>query len=282
MFLNKQMSSEPNVTVPKKILLFVACCFLASCAASPEVEDQVEQAVDILYQDALKTAVDGEPQNAAPKFEEVERQHPYSELATRAQVMAAWSFYEANQYNRATAALDRFIELNPADPLVEYAYYLKALCFYEQIVDVERDAGMTRLALDAFEELVRRFPKSNYARDGQLKIDLTKSHLAGKEMTVGRFYLKREQYVAALRRFDTVVKDYNTSNQVPEALYRKAEAYFALGLADQSERVYQVAKYNYPNSIWTERLSGLRENPEKPAAPGVVERSVDLITDIFN
>ena len=101
-------------------------------------------------------------------------------------------------------------------------------------------------------------------------------------MTVGRFYLKREQYVAAIRRFDNVVKTYDTSNQVPEALYRKAEAYLALGLSDQSERVYQVAKYNYPDSIWTERLSGLRESPEKPAAPGVIERSVDLITNIFN
>ena len=270
------------MTIQKKILLFAACCLLLSCTTSPEVEEQVEQAVDILYQDALDTAIDGEPQDAAPKFEEVERQHPYSELATRAQVMAAWSFYEANQYSRAIAALDRFIELNPTDPLVDYAYYLKALCFYEQIVDVERDAEMTKLALNAFEELVRRFPKSDYARDGQLKIDLTKSHLAGKEMTVGRFYLKREQYVAALRRFDTVVKNYDTSNQVPEALYRKAEAYLALGLIDQSERVYQVAKYNYPNSIWTERLSDLRENPEKLEAPGVIERSVDLITDIFN
>ncbi len=269
------------MTIQRKILLLAACCLLASCATSPEVEDQVEQAADVLYQDALQAAIGGEPEDAAPKFEEVERQHPYSELATRAQVMAAWSFYEANQYSRATAALDRFIELNPADPLVEYAYYLKALCFYEQIVDVERDAEMTRLALNAFEELVRRFPNSNYARDSHLKIDLTKSHLAGKEMTVGRFYLKREQYVAALRRFDTVVKNYNTSNQVPEALYRKAEAYLALGLVDQSERVYEVAKYNYPNSIWTERLSGLRENPEKPATPSVVRRSVDLITNIF-
>ena len=192
----------------KEISIVCILLFLISCAASPEVEDQVEQAVDVLYQDALKTAIDGETKDAAAKFEEVERQHPYSKLATRAQVMAAWSFYEANQYSQATAALERFIELNPADPLVEYAYYLKALCFYEQIVDVERDAEMTRLALNAFEELVRRFPKSNYARDGQLKIDLTKSHLAGKEMTVGRFYLKREQYVAALRRFDTVVKNY--------------------------------------------------------------------------
>ena len=270
------------MTIQRKILLFATCCLLVSCAKSPEVEDQVEQAVDVLYQDALKTAIGGEPMDAAPKFEEVERQHPYSELATRAQVMAAWSFYEANQYSRATAALDRFIQLNPADPLVEYAYYLKALCFYEQIVDVERDAEMTRLALNAFEELVRRFPKSKYTRDSQLKIDLTKSHLAGKEMTVGRFYLKREQYVAALRRFDTVVKNYNTSNQVPEALYRKAEAYLALGIMDQLDRAYEVAKYNYPNSIWTERLSGLRKNPEKPTAPGVVQRSVDLITDIFN
>ena len=276
------MSAEPNVTILRKILLFAACFSLVSCSTSPEVEDQVEQPVDVLYQDALKTVIDGEPEDAAPKFEEVERQHPYSELATRAQVMAAWSFYEANQYSRATAALDRFIELYPADPLVEYAYYLKALCFYEQIVDVERDAEMTRIALNAFEELVRRFPEGKYARDGQLKIDLTKSHLAGKEMTVGRFYLKREQYVAALRRFDTVVKNYNTSNQVPEALYRKAEAYFALGLVDQSERVFEVAKYNYPNSIWTERLSGLRKNPEKPSAPGIVKRSVDLITDIFD
>ena len=276
------MRAEPNVTIQKKILLFASCFLLISCAASPEVEEQVEQAVDVLYQDALKTAIDGEQKDAAAKFEEVERQHPYSKLATRAQVMAAWSFYEANQYSQATAALERFIELNPADPLVEYAYYLKALCFYEQIVDVERDAEMTRLALNAFEELVRRFPKSDYARDGQLKIDLTKSHLAGKEMTVGRFYLKREQYVAALRRFDIVVKNYDTSNQVPEALYRKAEAYLALGLVDQSERIYQVAKYNYPESIWTERLSDLRENPERPPASGLVKRSVDLITDIFD
>ena len=113
------------MTIQKTILLFASCYFLISCAASPEVEDQVEQAVDVLYQDALETAINGEPKDAAAKFEEVERQHPYSKLATRAQVMAAWSFYEANQYSHATAALERFIELNPADPLVEYAYYLK-------------------------------------------------------------------------------------------------------------------------------------------------------------
>ena len=141
---------------------------------------------------------------------------------------------------------------------------------------------MTKLSLAAFEELVRRFPNGTFARDGQLKIDLTKSHLAGKEMTVGRFYLEREQYTAAIRRFDIVIKIYYTTNQVPEALYRTAEAYYALGLSDQSERLYKVAQYNYPESVWTERLASLRAYPEQPQDRGMFERSIDAITDIFN
>ena len=140
------------MTSQKKILIFAACCLVAACSTSPEIVEQVEQPVGVLYRDALETAVGGDPKAAAPKFEEVERQHPYSELATRAQIMAAWSFYEANQYARAISALDRFVELNPADSSVEYAYYLKALSYYEQIVDVERDAEMTKLSLAAFEE----------------------------------------------------------------------------------------------------------------------------------
>ncbi|MDB9889802.1 outer membrane protein assembly factor BamD [Alphaproteobacteria bacterium] len=269
------------MTSQTKILILAACCLVAACSTSPEIVEQVEQPVDVLYRDALKTAVGGDPKAAAPKFEEVERQHPYSELATRAQIMAAWSFYEGNQYSRAISALDRFVELNPADPLVEYAYYLKALSYYEQIVDVERDAEMTRLSLAAFEELARRFPRGTFARDGQLKIDLTKSHLAGKEMAVGRFYLEREQYTAAIRRFDIVIQIYYTTNQVPEALYRTAEAYYALGLSDQSERLYQVAKYNYPESVWTERLSSLWADPEQSPKKGLFKRSIDVITNKF-
>ena len=255
---------------------------MVGCSTGPEIEEQQEKSDGVLYQEALTTALSGEPKNAAPKFEEVERQHPYSELATRAQIMAAWAFYQGNQYSRSVAALDRFVELNPTDRMVEYAYYLRALCFYEQTVDVDRDSEMTTLALAAFEELVRRFPNGTYARDGELKIDLTKSQLAGKEMSVGRFYLKREQYIAALRRFDIVIKDYDTTNQVPEALYRKAEAFYALGLGDQSERIYEVAKYNYPKSPWTERLTILRGAPEKPVDKGLFKRSRDLVTNIFD
>ncbi|MEK9850512.1 MAG: outer membrane protein assembly factor BamD [Candidatus Puniceispirillum sp.] len=270
------------MTKQLKILMVTACFLIAGCSSTPEVQEQVELPVETLYNDALDTALAGSTKEAAPKFEEVERQHPYSEIAVKAQIMAAWSFYHANDYPRAESALDRFIELNPADPLVEYAYYLKALCFYEQIVDVERDAEMTKLAMNAFEELARRFPEGRYARDAQLKIDLTKSHLAGKEMAVGRFYLTRQYYTAAIRRFNVVITSYDTTNQVPEALYRLGEAYLALGLPEEADRLNKVAVYNYPDSIWSKRLASLRENPAKPASKGFVERSVNTITSLFN
>ena len=196
--------------------------------------------------------------------------------------MAAWSFYEANDYNRATASLDRFVELNPASKFVEYAYYLKALCYYEQIVDVERDAAMTKLAMKAFQELVRRFPNGTYARDAQLKIDLTRSHIAGKEMAVGRYYLKNQFYSAALRRFQIVIDQYDTTNQVPEALHRSAESYLAMGLVKEAIRIRQVAEYNFPNSVWTTRLVELIADPEKPAPKGVVERSLEAVTSVFD
>ena len=255
---------------------------IAACSTTPEITDQVEQPVDVLYNDALSTALNEDPNKAAPKFEEVERQHPYSALAVRAQIMAAWSFYEGNDYVRAIAAIDRFVELNPVSEFVEYAYYLKALSYYEQIVDVERDAAMTKLAMQAFEELVRRFPQGIYARDAQLKIDLTRSHLAGKEMAVGRYYLNNQFYSAALRRFHIVIETYDTTNQVPEALQRSAEAYLALGLTEEASRMKQVAVYNFPNSIWTYRLNKLIADPEKHAPKGLFERSVNAVTSIFD
>ena len=262
--------------------MLICCVMLVACSSTPDMSEQVEQPVDVLYNDALTTALNEDPNKAAPKFEEVERQHPYSALAVRAQVMAAWSFYEGNDYTRAVAALDRFVELNPASEFVEYAYYLKALSYYEQIVDVERDAAMTKLAMQAFEELVRRFPQGTYARDAQLKIDLTRSHLAGKEMAVGRYYLNNQFYSAALSRFYIVIETYDTTNQVPEALHRSAEAYLALGLIDEARRIRQVAVYNYPNSIWTERLAALIADPKKPAPKGVIKRSFDAAISIFD
>ena len=264
--------------------VIVIAAGLSACAENNQADllVQEEKPVEALYNEALDTALNDSAKAAAPKFEEVERQHPYSKWATQAQVMAAWAFYQDNQYGRAIAALDRFIELNPAaGEFTEYAYYLRALSFYEQIVNVERDAAMTKEAKTAFEDVLRRYPDGIYARDSQLKLDLTKSHLAGKEMAVGRFYLKGGHFGAAISRFNVVVRDFDTTNQVPEALYRLIESYLSLGLRDEAERVLQVAEYNYENSVWTARGITLVDNPNRPAPQGFVAGLFNRTLSVF-
>ena len=271
-------------------LTYLACAGVVMIAAlsacskdnkDEELASQIEQPVDQLYNDALNTALSGKMELAAPKFEEVERQHPYSTWAVKAQIMAAWSLYEANDYAKAEASLERFILLYPADSLTEYAYYLKALVFYEQIVDVERDADMTRKALLAFEDLLRRYPSGPYSRDAQLKAELTRSHLAGKEMAVGRFYLKQDHYAAALTRFAQVIRDYDRTNQVPEALYRMVESYLSLGLREEADRVSAVANFNFPDSVWTARLNEVYENPDRDGPKGLLGNLADRALSLF-
>ena len=231
------------------MLAAAALAVLAACGAR-EKQDYVERPVEQLYNSGVDALAAERYATAARAFDEVERQHPYSAWATKAQLMAAYAHYQNNKYDDAIVAVDRFIQLNPSNRDVGYAYYLKALCFYEQITDVQRDARMTELALRALEEVLRRFPDSAYARDARLKIDLTHDHLAGKEMEVGRFYMGRGQYVGAINRFKTVVDRYQTTSHVPEALHRLVESYSALGLAAEAERTAAVLGHNYPGSEW--------------------------------
>ena len=146
--------------------------------------------------------------------------------------------------------LNRFIQLNPSNKNIDYAYYLKGLSYYERIVDVGRDQRTTKQALDTFSEIVKRFPKSKFARDAKLKIDLTRNHLAGKEMEIGRFYLKRGHYFSAINRFKMVVEKFDTTAQVPEALHRLTEAYLALGLKEEATKTAAILGYNFPGSDW--------------------------------
>ncbi len=166
-----------------------------------------------------------EYKTAAKSFEEVDRQHPYSVWATKAQIMAAFAYYQSNKYDDAIIALDRFIQLHPGHRDLPYAYYLKALCYYEQISDVGRDQRTTQQALDALAEVVKRFPESPYARDARLKVELCIDHLAGKEMAVGRYYQSNQQYIGAINRYRVVIERYQTTTHVPEALHRLVETY---------------------------------------------------------
>ena len=231
------------------LALISAAAILIGCSSNQE-EEYVERPVDELYNEAQDLLEGGDARAAGRAFEEVERQHPYSQWATRAQLMSAYAYYEANNYDEAIAAAERFVELHPGHPDVPYAYYLIGISYYEQISDVGRDQRMTQQALDAFDELVRRFPDSRYARDAELKADLARDHLAGKEMSIGRYYLYRGQYLAAINRFRNVVERYQTTTHVPEALHRLTEAYLALGLEQEAQKNAAVLGYNFPSSDW--------------------------------
>ena len=228
------------------VLLAVA---LSGCPSTKK-ETYVEKPVDELYNSAMDLLAQEDYSKAANGFDEVEQQHPYSVWATRAQLMSAYALYQANKYDDSIVAADRYIQLHPGNRDVAYAYYLKALDYYVQIEDVGRDQKTTEQAMQALEEVVRRFPNTSYARDAHLKIDLARDHLAGKEMEIGRWYEKQGYYLAALNRFKTVVDKYQTTTHVPEALERLTECYLALGLKDEAKRAAAVLGYNYPGSAW--------------------------------
>ncbi len=248
-------------------LLALALALGVGACESTDEEVYVEQPVEELYTAAHNAMLAGEYITAAKGFDEVERQHPYSTWATRAQIMAAFCYYQDNDYDQAIIAAQRFTELHPGHEDTPYAYYLTAVSYYEQISDVGRDQNATLLALDSLEEVTRRYPATPYAKDAKLKLDLARDHLAGKDMEVGRFYMKRGEYIAAIGRFRRVIERYQTTSHTPEALHRLTEAYLAVGLRDEAQTAAAVLGHNFPSSAWYRDsyalLEGVELSPEE-------------------
>ncbi len=232
--------------------VIAVCVGLGACGGGGKKEKfaYVERPVEQLYASAITQLKKRRYDNAIVFFEEVERQHPYSAWARRAMLMKAFAYYQDNDYEEAITAIDQFIALHPGNKDAGYAYYLKAICHYERIRDVGRDQEYTDNAVAALTDVVRRFPNTEYARDARLKLDLTNDHLAGKEMYVGRFYLRQNKHIAAINRFKLVLTKYQTTNHVPEALHRLTEAYLELGIIDEARAATAVLGYNYPGSRW--------------------------------
>jgi outer membrane protein assembly factor BamD len=240
--------------------LAVAAIGLNACASRGKNEaDQsyVAQDVETLYNVAKDRLDRGNYRQAALVFDEVERQHPYSVWARRAQLMSSFSYYMARQYQESILSAQRFLSLHPGNKDAPYAYYLVALSYYEQIISVERDQKTTQQALDALNELVRRYPNSEYAADARLKIDLARDHLAGKEMEIGRFYQGNGNWLASVGRFRAVTERYDGTSHVPEALHRLVESYLALGIPEEAKKAAAVLGHNYPGSEWYERSFAL-------------------------
>jgi outer membrane protein assembly factor BamD len=219
-------------------------------AVSPDLGQSDESAVAGLYNAGLSDLKSGSYKSANKKFAEVERQHPYSKWATQAILMQAFSSYQNNEYDDAIDSGKRFIALHPGHKDTGYAYYLVAISEYEQIADVRRDQSRTERAVEALDEVARRFPDSQYAADATQKAMIGRDQLAAKEMEVGRYYLKKGSYLAGINRFKKVVTDYQTSTHTPEALYRLAEGYMALGVVSEAQTAAAVLGHNYPNSDW--------------------------------
>jgi outer membrane protein assembly factor BamD len=218
--------------------------------ANKDAANYKERSVEAIYADGWRAINNSAWDQCAAQFNEVDRQHPYSIWARRAMLISAFCSYQANQYTAAIATADQYIALHPGSQEVAYAFYLKAISLYEQIVDIGRDQSNTEGALVALQDVVQRFPDTEYARDANLKIDLTNDHLAGKEMAVGRYYLSRGDYIGAINRFRTVVDQYQTTPQIAEALERLTEAYYSLGLDSEAQTAAAVLGKNYPGSAW--------------------------------
>jgi outer membrane protein assembly factor BamD len=256
----EDMMTGPGRKFRALLMVSVAALSLSACSLfetddatndlNKDAAQYQERPIDAIYAAAWQQINKGNWEQAAAQFNEVDRQHPYSVWARRAQLMSAFCSYQANKYDDAVTTADQYISLHPGSQEVAYAFYLKAISLYEQIVDVGRDQSKTQEALVALQDVVQRFPDTEYARDATLKIDLTNDHLAGKEMEVGRYYLTRGDYIGAVNRFRVVVDQYQTTPQIAEALERLTESYYSLGLDSEAQTAAAVLGANYPGTVW--------------------------------
>jgi outer membrane protein assembly factor BamD len=249
------MQSKLTTRIARAALLAATVATLSACGGGSAGEDvaYVARDVESLYAEAQRRLDRGNTLQAAALFDEVERQHPYSPWARRAQLMSAFSYYIARDYNKAIQNSQRFLSIHPGNKDAPYAYYLIALSYYEQISDVNRDQKITEQAQTALREVNRRFPQTEYAADARLKLDLVADHLAGKEMEIGRHYQRMGLWLAADMRFRNVVDKFQTTSHTPEALYRLAESSLALGVPAEAVKYTAVLGANYPGSEWYER-----------------------------
>ena len=244
----------------KKIYGLLTVLLLAGCAADKAPSDlPVENLYNNAFDDLQKTKY----KKAAEEFEQVEIEHPYSQWAVKAKLMGAYAYYKNEDYDDAVLALDRFIKYHPGNKDVAYAYYLKGMCYYDQISSADRDQADTEKAEEAFNRLIMLFPDSEYAADARKKVNLTEDYKAGQEMIIGRYYLNNGNYLSALNRFNVVLENYQTTVQIEEALYRQVEIYGILGLNKYAAGYYKILHNNYPDGVWTAKAAKVMEKINK-------------------
>ncbi|MEJ0059440.1 MAG: outer membrane protein assembly factor BamD [Terricaulis sp.] len=250
-----------NTNIVRALSIALLAAGLAACGGNRAREEVQfdDEPVAALYNRGATYLDQRRWTDALASFEEVERQHPYSSWARRAMLMEAYAQYQANKYDEAIEDAQRFLSLHPGNESAPYAYYLIAICNFERILDVGRDQATTERALASLQDVIRRYPESSYARDATLKVDMVYDQLAGKEMEIGRFYLTRDQHLAAINRFRNVIENehFQRTSHVPEALHRLVESYLSVGMTEEAQRMAAVLGHNFPGSEWYQRSYAL-------------------------
>lgn len=233
----------------KYVIVFLSCLSLVSCAKK-NVDELANSTPEQLYSDGMSLIKKNEYKNSIKYFDRINQEYPYSTLASKAQLMEGYAYYKMSKFEYAIAAFEDYISLYPGEKDIEYAYYLKALCYYDDIVSIKLDQLITEKAKESLTELINKFPDSEYARDARFKLNLVLDHLAGKEMEIGRFYLTKRDFIAAINRFRVVVEEYQKTSHIEEALYRLTACYYSLGIDGEARKYAAVLGNNYPESKW--------------------------------
>ncbi|MFZ0423525.1 MAG: outer membrane protein assembly factor BamD [Xanthobacteraceae bacterium] len=244
------------------LALVLVAAPLMGCGIFNKDDDLVaDTPADALYNEGLYLLNNKQDYKAAAKkFDEVDRENPYSDWARKALLMSAYSYYQSEQYSDCVNSAKRYVTLHPGSPDAAYAQYLIGASYYDQILDVSRDQDRATQAIDALQEVIRKYPTSEYAVAAQKKIDMARDQLAGKEMDVGRYYLKNRDFIGAVNRFKVVVTQYQTTRHVEEALMRLSEAYVSLGIMDEAQTAAAVLGHNFPDSPWYKDSYNLVKN----------------------
>jgi outer membrane protein assembly factor BamD len=249
-----------------KIIIITICSFLLISCASKKIDELAGLTPEQLYQEGMKKMRAESYSGSLKYFDRINQEFPYSSLASRSQLMESYAYYKTGKYEYALASLEDYISLYPGEKSIQYAYYLKSLCYYNQILEVRFDQHTTEQAKTSLMEIINRFPESKYSRDAKFKLSLVLDHLAGKEMEIGCFYLNQGSIIAAINRFQIVVLQYQSTSQIQEALYRLVECYYILGVEEEAKKYAAVLGNNYPESKWYKHSYNLLEGNNAKAS----------------
>ena len=241
------------------LLIFSISFLLSNCVSSKKDENALQLSDDELYNKGLVYLQNKDFKNAILEFDEVSLNHPFSSLTSKSEIMSAYSLYQNNELKKAITKLNNFIEMNPKGELTQYAHYLKAMCYYAQISSTGRDTGLSMKALKHFKIIISKYPNTKYAKDSKFKIQYLKTNLAKNELNIGKFYLKKGAPASSIKRFKSILQNYQNTSIIPETLFRLSEALLFIGLKEEAIKSTAILNYNFPNNNWAKQSKKLFE-----------------------